>query len=183
MAFAGKRWIDASEVDGLEPGEQRQLSAYISMAPLTARTREALLASAKPTWRQTARHSPYAVLIRTCGQPRHQSCPLETARSQISASARREADRLIDLLGPSAYEEARRRKRDARDLETMRYWARVKSEIGRRIVFEGGLSESDAICRPILASFDRLDAEKRNASGPEQVEVTKIESSRVRLRR
>jgi len=33
MAFAGKRRIAASEVDGLEPGEQRALSAYISMAP------------------------------------------------------------------------------------------------------------------------------------------------------
>src|SRR5580658_10020942 len=67
----------------LEPGEQRALSAHISMAPLTARTREALLASPKPTWRQTARHSPYAVPIRTCGQPRHHSCPLGTARSHF----------------------------------------------------------------------------------------------------
>ena len=45
------------------------------MAPLTARTREALLASPKPTWRQVARHSPYAVPIRTCGQPRRRFLP------------------------------------------------------------------------------------------------------------
>ena len=90
MAFAGKRRIAASEVDGLEPGEQQALSAYISVAPLTARTREALLASRKPTWRQTARHSPSAVPIRTCGQPRCHSYPLKTARSPIFSPIDRE---------------------------------------------------------------------------------------------
>ena len=58
------------------------------MALLTATTYDALLASPKPTWRQTARHWPYTLAIRTCGQQRHHSCPLETARSPRSSLMR-----------------------------------------------------------------------------------------------
>ena len=47
-----------------------------------------------------------------------------------------EADELIKAYNVHAYEEARRRRYQANSLGEARYWASVKSEVGRRIINE-----------------------------------------------
>ena len=50
------------------------------------------------------------------------------------SGVRSDVEDLIRLHGVNAYNEARRQRSEAEDLATARYWAEVKSEIGRRIV-------------------------------------------------
>lgn len=99
---------------------------------------------------------------------------LRSARLEKLAEVHREAVRLVGIFGASAYEEARKRKREANDPESIRFWSWVKSEIGQRTVLEDGLAEINAICGPIVGGFDELLLGKYIVPRSEQVKADEL---------
>ena len=88
-----------------------------------------------------------------------------------------DADDLILLYDVHAYEEARRRRFEAKDVSAARHWGAVKSEIGQRIVAVCG----DEVVSDALKS--RLaDADEFGCAFPGQAADGRAEANRPAVR-
>ena len=83
----------------------------------------------------------------------------------------KDADNLICDLGVHAYEEARRRRFEANDISSARYWGQVKSEIGRRIMQECGPAAIARIVEANVAVFDTIGCAILNSQSDNRVEA------------
>lgn len=93
-----------------------------------------------------------------------------------------EVDDLILLYGVNAYEEARRRRAQAKEVSAARHWGAVKSEIGRRILEVCGVSGDLDALEAKLTSRDAFAGTTRDPPAQNRADDGRDDADRLPVR-